>query len=235
MTAPRSYGQNCSLARAMDLLGERWTVLIVRELARGPKRFGDLAHSLTGIGTTMLAARLKRLEAADVIERPASGVAGYRLTARGERLVSALGDLLLWGFQLPDMYRPDQQTRAVWLAMTMHAALDRAGSAAPAGTYAFHVGEEHFWLHIADSHTALRDGTPPYPADATLTITLPNFYGLATGSELGDLDAVADGDHDRLAQLLQLFKIPAPLNPAPTAPTPTTVNKQNSRHSPRTR
>jgi hypothetical protein len=68
-----------------------------------------------------------------------------------------------------------------------------------------------------------RAGHRPYPADATLTITLPNFYALATGTPLSELDATADGDRDRLGQLLELFKIPGPLNPRPTAPTPTTA------------
>ncbi len=209
MTSSRSYGQNCSLARAMDLLGERWTVLIVRELARGPKRFGDLNDGLTGIGTTMLAARLKRLEAADVITRaePGTGATGYHLTPRGERLAHALGDLMLWGLDLPDMYHSDDQSRAVWLAMNMHAALRRAAHPAPAGTYAFHVDDEHFWLHVPDgAPSTLRDGTPPYPPDATLTLTTADFYSLAVGTPLSDLaTAVADGDQDRLAQLVVLF------------------------------
>jgi DNA-binding HxlR family transcriptional regulator len=212
MTAPRSYGQNCSLARAMDLIGERWTVLIVRELARGPKRFGELSDSLTGIGTTMLAARLKRLEGADVIERvdPAHGSAGYQLTARGEGLARSLGELMLWGLELPDMFQTGDETRAAWLAMNMQSALDRAHSPAPPGTYAFHVGDEHFWLHVAGGNSTLRDGTLPYPADATITATLHDFYELAAGTHPDDLPAVVDGDRDRLIRLLETFRIPLP-------------------------
>ncbi len=211
MTAPRSYGQNCSLARTMDLIGERWTVLIVRELARGPKRFGDLGDNLAGIGTTMLAARLKRLEAADVIERaaPTQGATGYQLTARGEQLAHALGELMLWGLDLLDMDQPGDQTRAAWLAMSMQSALDRADRAAPAGSYAFHIGDERFWLHVAQGRSTLRDGTLPYPADAAITATLPDFYALATGTPVDSVDAVIDGDRDRLTRLLETFRIPA--------------------------
>ena len=195
MTAPRSYGQNCSLARAMDLLGERWTVLIVRELARGPKRFGDLYDSLAGIGTTMLAARLKRLEGAEVI-------------ARADQASDALGDLMLWGLGLPEMLQPEDQSRAVCLAMNMHATLERTQGRPPAGTYAFHVGEERFWLHVdAHGHATLRDGTPPYPADATLIGTLADLHALATGSCPSDLDITIDGDHARLVRLLELLQI----------------------------
>ena len=212
MTAPRSYGENCSLARAMDLLGERWTMLIVRELARGPKRYGDLGDSLTGIGTTMLAARLKRLQAAGVVERaePAPGIAGYRLTGRGERLARALGELMLWGLEITGPYEPGGGSRAVWMAMNMQSALDRADRAAPPGTYAFTVGAEHFWLFVpAEGPSVLRDGTPPHPADATLTIAPENFWALATGTPFTALDATGDGDRDRLVELLQLFQIPA--------------------------
>ncbi|WP_428341187.1 winged helix-turn-helix transcriptional regulator [Mycobacterium sp.] len=216
MTTARSYGQNCSLARAMDLLGERWAVLIVRELARGPKRFGDLLEGLHGIGTTMLAARLKRLESADVIARAEPGLGtGYHLTARGEQLAHALGELMLWGLDLPDMYQLGDQTRAVWLAMNMQSALNRAtgnapaGTHVPAGTYAFHVDDERFWLRVADdAPSVLRDGTPPYPADATLTLTRKDFYAVATGTALDALhDATVEGDRKRLAQLTGLLTL----------------------------
>lgn len=212
MSAPRSYGENCSLAKAMDLLGERWTMLIVRELARGPKRFSDLSDSLTGIGTTMLAARLKRLQTADVIERaePAPGIAGYQLTARGERLARALGELMLWGLELAGPYRPDNGSRAALMAMNMQSALDRADRTAPPGTYAFHVGDEHFWLLIPTTGpSVLRDGVSPYPADATLTIAPADFGALAAGTPFSDLDAVDAGDRDRLVRLLELFQIPS--------------------------
>ncbi len=219
MTTSRSYGQNCSLARAMDLLGERWTVLIVRELARGPKRFGDLSDGLAGIGTTMLAARLKRLEAADVIDRgePGTRNGGYRLTVRGERLAHALGDLMLWGLELADLYQPDDQSRAVWLAMNMQSALDRAERPAPAGTYAFHVGDEHFWLHVndADRPSTLRDGTPPHHADATVTLaTTADFFALARGASIEELDAVVDGDRDRLTRLLEFSAFAGSFEPS---------------------
>ena len=212
MSAPRSYGENCSLARAMDLLGERWTMLIVRELARGPKRFGDLSDSLTGIGTTMLAARLKRLQAAEVIERAerAPGVAGYRLTPRGERLARALSELMLWGLELSGPYQPGGRSRAALMAMNMQSALDRTDRAAPPGTYAFDVGAEHFWLFIPhEGPSVLRDGVPPHPADATLTIAPEDFGALAAGTPFSELDAVGAGDHDRLVELLQLFQVPS--------------------------
>lgn len=160
----------------------------------------------------MLAARLKRLETAEVITRTkrGTGSAGYELTARGRDLAHALGELMLWGLHLPEMYRPDDQSRAVWLAMNMQSALDRARDSAPAGTYAFHIGDEHFWLHVgddADQPSTLRDGTPPHRADATLTLTPGDFFALARGASLHDPDTSVEGDRHRLTRLLQLFTV----------------------------
>ncbi len=93
--AKRSYRQNCPLARAIDVVGERWTLLLVRDLLVGPRRFRDLVRSLKGIGTNLLASRLKDLEAAGLIER--RGEQGYALTRSGEALEPAVLALVRWG------------------------------------------------------------------------------------------------------------------------------------------
>lgn len=100
----RSYEEFCPLARALDLVGGRWTMLVVRELAHGPRRFTDLREGLPGIASNLLAERLRSLEEADVIERlqvvrPVPGVL-YGLTARGEELLPILRDLARWGLPL---------------------------------------------------------------------------------------------------------------------------------------
>src|ERR1044071_6967058 len=91
----RSYNQFCGLAGALDLIGERWTLLIVRELMSGPKRYTDLADGLAGIGTSLLAKRLAKLEGAGVIERrllpPPAAVTVYELAPAGHELGVALG------------------------------------------------------------------------------------------------------------------------------------------------
>lgn len=101
---PRSawtgYGRFCPLARALDVIGERWTLVIVQELMKRPSRYSDLARRLPGIGTTVLADRLRKLEAADVVER-IPGLVGegvmYALTERGRGLSDALEALRRWG------------------------------------------------------------------------------------------------------------------------------------------
>ncbi len=96
----RSYGQSCLLARALDVVGERWTLLLVRELFSGPKRFTDLHAALDGMGTNLLADRLKELARAGVIERTPDSTRTrpvYRLTPLGEGLRPALRELFSWG------------------------------------------------------------------------------------------------------------------------------------------
>ena len=96
--AKRSYRQNCALAQASDVLGERWTLLLVRDLLVGPRRFGALSKSLKGMGSNLLAARLKELEAAGIIERRATDAGGhlYALTERGQALEPNCGRYIRW-------------------------------------------------------------------------------------------------------------------------------------------
>jgi DNA-binding HxlR family transcriptional regulator len=103
--AKRMYSDPCDLARALDVLGGRWALLVIRELLRGPRRFGQLRAALPGVATNILAARLKELEAHAVIERndAPSGDRGhvYELTPLGERVGPAVEALASWARQLP--------------------------------------------------------------------------------------------------------------------------------------
>jgi DNA-binding HxlR family transcriptional regulator len=102
----RTYNQDCVLAYAFDLLGERWTFLIIRELFLGPRRFGDLHAALPGIGTNLLSKRLKELEEADLIAASGDGRGQYRLTDAGERLRPTARALMLWSIEY-FMARPE--------------------------------------------------------------------------------------------------------------------------------
>ncbi|MEM6536159.1 MAG: helix-turn-helix domain-containing protein [Pseudomonadota bacterium] len=103
----RKYNQECVLAYALDLLGERWTLLIVRELFLGPRRFGDLHACLPGIGTNLLSKRLKELEEADLILATAKGARGeYRLSESGEFLRPMVRELMYWSIEY-FMKRPE--------------------------------------------------------------------------------------------------------------------------------
>jgi DNA-binding HxlR family transcriptional regulator len=100
----RTYAQFCGLAKALDIVGERWSLLVIRELLSGPKRYTDLLAGLPGIATDMLASRLRDLEAAGVITRrtlpPPAGSRVYELTPVGEALQPALIQLARWGIRL---------------------------------------------------------------------------------------------------------------------------------------
>lgn len=95
----RTYNQDCVLAYSFDLLGERWTFLIIRELFLGPRRFGDLHASLPGIGTNLLSKRLKELEEAGIVTPTGDGRNQYRLTESGEGLRPALRELMFWAIE----------------------------------------------------------------------------------------------------------------------------------------
>jgi DNA-binding HxlR family transcriptional regulator len=102
----RSYNQYCGLAYALDIVGERWTLLIIRELIAGPRRFTDLVDGLPGISTNLLSQRLKRLERQALLRRrvlpPPAGSAVYELTSLGQALETTLLELSRWGSQTVD-------------------------------------------------------------------------------------------------------------------------------------
>jgi DNA-binding HxlR family transcriptional regulator len=95
--ALKTYSQNCGLAAALDVIGERWTLLIIRALLPGQTRFGEIRAQLPGIGTNLLAERLKLLERRGVIERLDGPKTGYALTAKGEALSPIVRQLAAWG------------------------------------------------------------------------------------------------------------------------------------------
>lgn len=112
----RDYGQYCGLARALDVVGDRWNLLIVRDLLIGPARFGELREGLSGIATNLLTERLRDLEAADVVERRLSDGANaitYALTPWGAQLREPINALVRWSTPLMirgpegDEFRPD--------------------------------------------------------------------------------------------------------------------------------
>src|SRR5688572_6624425 len=101
----KTYGQMCSLARSLDVLGERWTMLVIRELLLGPRRYKHLLAALPAIGSNRLSERLKGLEDAGIVRKsvlpPPASVSVYELTVDGERLRDPLLTLGLWGLDLP--------------------------------------------------------------------------------------------------------------------------------------
>jgi DNA-binding HxlR family transcriptional regulator len=117
----RSYGQYCSIARALDVVGDRWTLLLVRELLlRGQCRFVDLRNGLPGVAPNLLSVRLKELEAVGLVVRseaaPPVATPVYELTASGRALKPVLAELAQWGLPLMTEERDDDEFRAEWMA-----------------------------------------------------------------------------------------------------------------------
>ncbi|MEU1444001.1 winged helix-turn-helix transcriptional regulator [Streptomyces mirabilis] len=198
MTTARTYGQMCPLARSLDILGERWTFLIVRELLLGPKRFKDLVDPLPGLGPNRLTTRLRSLEDAGVVRRstlpPPAGVAVYELTERGEGLREPIVALGRWGLGLPPSPDIDPKTTRVDLIL-----LSVSSVVAPdklAGLkeiYELHVGRETFHVEIADGRMRARSGPAPVRPDLEITCRVRTFLKLIFGGTRA-VDAVQSGD-----------------------------------------
>lgn len=174
----RSYGEYCSIAKSLDVVGDRWTLLIVRELVeRGPCRYTDLRNGLPGIASNLLAERLRELEQAGVIARedapPPIATTLFRLTPRGEELRPVLDDLARWGLPLMMEQKPSDAVRSHWLASAIELMLTDRQPDAPPATIELQTGDQpiaielrggaiHTHLGPADSPDAMLAG-PPRP------------------------------------------------------------------------
>ncbi|MGW8886085.1 winged helix-turn-helix transcriptional regulator [Streptomyces sp. NPDC055749] len=124
----RSYDQFCGAARALDSVGDRWTLLIVRELLGGPRRYTDLHADLPGVSTDVLASRLKDMEQSGLALRrrlpPPAPASVYELTERGHELLPVLTALSVWGAHALDTRHPTDAVRAHWFALPLLRAMD---------------------------------------------------------------------------------------------------------------
>ncbi len=158
----KSYRQFCGVAKALDLLGERWTLLVVRDLLLGPRRFTDLARSLHGITPNLLSKRLALLEEHRVIERvrDASASRAYALTERGRSLEGVILGLGAFGAQFMAKPNPDDRLdpRAAMLALKR-----RFRGSKSSGVLALSIDEDNFGVHFGGSGIRVHDAHPPEP------------------------------------------------------------------------
>jgi DNA-binding HxlR family transcriptional regulator len=140
---PKRYDQYCPVAHALDLVGERWALLVVRELMHGPKRYTDLAEHLPGIGTNILASRLRDLEACGIVAKrklpPPAASRVYELTEYGRGLRTVVRELALWGARSLGPPTPDDELFPGWLENAVDTVL---APIAPPGRFEFRVGDE---------------------------------------------------------------------------------------------
>lgn len=224
----RSYRQYCAVAKALDVIGERWTLLIVRELLLGPRRYTDLLAGLPGIGTNLLAARLRKLEAAGLLNRrvlpPPAGSTAYELTALGRGLQTTLLDLGRWGAHLLADLDPADERRAGWYVVSMLATFKPDLAAGLDADYELRIDRDHFAVHVADGQVTLG---PAPTARPTLVVStdLDTLLALLAGSltptaALDDGRATIQGDQTTFEQFIRIFAwTQPPRTPSPDADT----------------
>jgi DNA-binding HxlR family transcriptional regulator len=143
MSKTRRYDDYCPVAHALGLVGERWALLVVLELMRGPKRYTDLAENLRGIGTNILASRLRDLEAAGVVTKrtlaPPAASKVYELTDYGRELRPVIRELALWGARSLGPPSAGDELFPGWLANALDTVV---APLAPPGRFEFRVGDE---------------------------------------------------------------------------------------------
>jgi DNA-binding HxlR family transcriptional regulator len=198
----RSYNEYCAIAKSLDVVGDRWTLLIVRELAmRGACRYTDLRAGLPGIASNLLAERLRELERAGVISRedapPPIATTLFRLTPRGEQLQPVLDGLMRWGVPFMFEQGTDDAVRSHWLGGALELMLtDREPDAAPV-TLELQTGDQPITIELRDGTIRTRLGPAENP-DATLTGPANPVMGLLLGllplAEARPLGITYEGD-----------------------------------------
>jgi DNA-binding HxlR family transcriptional regulator len=196
----RTYREYCAIARSLDLLGQRWTLLIVRDLFLGPQRYTDLHAGLPGIATDMLTVRLRTLEAEGLIRRrelpPPAAATVYELTDAGRRLgplIRALGEV---GLTLLDAPAPGEPINPGPAVMSLNLTF-RGGERAE--TYGLEVDGQHFTVAVDGDTVHTERGEPAAPA-ATFKTDARTLVGLLRGESV-----TLDGDPDAFARFRAAF------------------------------
>jgi DNA-binding HxlR family transcriptional regulator len=214
MPIRRPYGQACGTAYALDLVGDRWALLIVRELVLGPKRFTDLRDGLPGIGPNVLSQRLKELEDAGVVQRrtlpPPVSAPVYELTEWGSELDDVVIQLARWGARSPELPR-EAEMRPEWVVLGLRALYDPEGDPEPA-LYELRFGDEVFWVRVEDGALNVGRGEAGEP-DAVITTAVDAFArlmqgGLSPAAALRSKAVEVEGGRAALARFMSLFRFP---------------------------
>lgn len=215
MTGRRKYDQGCAVAHALDLVGERWALLIVRDLLLGPKRFTELLTGLPGASPDVLTQRLRELTDAGVLHRrrlsPPAASWVYELTAWGADLTPVVVGLAQWASRSPSMPF-DAPLGTDSLMLSLNALFDPAAATDLRATIAVHLGDERFEIRIVDGELAVTRGDAEHP-DATLETDQATLISLLRTERLLD-DALASGalhlagDRAVVERFRRLFPLP---------------------------
>lgn len=207
----RSYADQCGVARALDAVGERWALLVIRELSLGPRRFGQLRDGLPGISPNVLSQRLRELEVAGVIERydlePPARTTLYELTAAGHGLDPVLQALGRWGAA-----RPVTTDRPLGTVAFLRSLRVLVAPGAPDAVVGLEIDGEHVVVRIADGVGEVTRGRRE-EADVRLVADVPTLQrALLLDVPLETLEAAGslriDGDRALAAGVPALFRLP---------------------------
>jgi DNA-binding HxlR family transcriptional regulator len=204
----REYDQPCSLASALDQVGGRWSLLVVRELLLGPLRFSDLARAVGGAPTDVLTKRLRDLEASGIVRRrelePPASATAYELTELGRGLERPLIELGRWGLNFQDAAGvASMPPRSLPMAVRIVLRPDRRDSL----TVGLRTGDQDYRLRVEDGWVEARRGKAEAP-DLTLTGTPWEVLATLVGGIDGEAGAEVDGDPEALEKLRAMVSVP---------------------------
>jgi DNA-binding HxlR family transcriptional regulator len=206
----RSYREYCAIARALDVLGERWTLLVVRDLMLGPKRYTDLRRSLPGIATDILTARLRTLEQAGFVQRrqlpPPTPAVVYELSESGQRLRPLIGALGQVGLTLLGPPAPDEPVNAGPVVLSLNLSFRRDEFAELDETYELRIDGEAFTVTVSGGAVQTERGAATSPA-LTLTTDARTLMELLRGDTTpADRRLQVEGDRAALERFVKAFR-----------------------------
>jgi DNA-binding HxlR family transcriptional regulator len=206
----RSYGQYCSIAKALDVIGDRWTLLIIRELLiRGPCRYTDLKNGLPGIATNLLSSRIRELESAGLIERedapPPIATTLFHLTEAGAQLQPALDAIGRWGVRYMAEPAEGDEFRGHWFAFSASFFLNDRDPDGPPVSIELRTASSPVVIEVSGGSARTRLGTAAAP-DLVLQgepqVILALFSGYITAADAADLGLGISGDASVLQRVL---------------------------------
>jgi len=217
----RTYCDGCAAAHALDLIGERWALLVVRELLLGPKRFTDLRVGLPHVSPNVLAQRLRELERAGVVRRrklpPPAASRVYELTDWGMELGPVIIGLGRWGAHSPSRPR-DAEIGVDSLILSFRTMFDPQAAEGLNASYELWLGEDHFRAVVAEGRFEVARGSVARP-DATIetdpgTLAALVYEGRALDEALRSGSLEIEGEESAVERFLTLFPLPEPAAPA---------------------
>jgi DNA-binding HxlR family transcriptional regulator/putative sterol carrier protein len=217
MTTMRTYGDGCAIAQGLDLVGERWALLVVRELLLGPKRYTDLRRGLPNASPNVLSERLRELERAGIVQRrklpPPAASRVYELTDWGRELEDTVLSLGRWAARSPSGLSA-APIGADSIILALRERFDAGAARGLRAGYELRLGEDRFRVEVADDAIAVARGGAER-ADATIDADPDTLDAVLWGSRsLGDAERAGtltiEGDRAAVKRFVQLFPAPEP-------------------------